>query len=363
MPALQRPRLRIRRAAFPFIVATCAVLGLSSLFAAGAQVKPSASTSGGGRPSAAAPAIKPDLKKAKSAYQQGLQAEQKQDWQAAYEAYTNAVNWAPDDRDYLLRLELVKSRLIQTKADAAERYAVAGRLDDARRELVEARYLDPTDTVLRDRLAELTVAQSRSATGKVPAQALSGEIHLDYQLGKHKFDYRGTTQGAYEEAARQFGVQVAFDRDLASQPVRLSVDDADFPTLMRLLGPMTGTFWRPLTHNLFFVVQDTPQKRKDYDVSIVRTVLLPASETPDQMTEIQRMVREIAGITRADLDTPNRTLTLRASPQAVAVATQLIDEMEEPLGEMILEIEILEVDRSYASQIGITPPQSPKYSR
>ena len=95
-------------------------------------------------------------------------------------------------------------------------------------------------------------------------------------------------------------------------------------------------------------------------MSIVRTVLLPASETPDQMTEIQRMVREIAGITRADLDTPNRTLTLRASPQAVAVATQLIDQMEEPLGEMILEIEILEVDRSFASQIGITPPQSSK---
>ncbi len=306
-----------------------------------------------------APAIKADLKKAKSAYQQGSQDEQKQDWQAAYEAYNNAVNWAPDDRDYLLRLELVKSRLIQMKADAAERDAVAGRFDDARRELVEARFLDPTDTVLRDRLAELTAAQSRPSKVQNPAEAgLSGEIHLDYQLGKHKFEYRGTTQGAYEEAARQFGVQVAFDRDLSSQPVRLSVDDADFPTVMRLLGPMTGTFWRPLTHNLFFVAQDTPQKRKDYDVSIVRTVLLPASETPDQMTEIQRMVREIAGITRADLDTPNRTLTLRASPQAVAVATQLIDQMEEPLGEMILEIEILEVDRSFASQIGITPPQS-----
>ncbi len=210
-----------------------------------------------------APAIKADLKKAKSAYQQGSQYEQKQDWQAAYEAYNNAVNWAPDDRDYLLRLELVKSRLIEMKADAAERDAVAGRFDDARRELVEARFLDPTDTVLRDRLAELTAAQSRPTTVQNTAEAgLSGEIHLNYQLGKHKFEYQGTTQGAYEEAAREFGVQIAFDRDLASQPVRLSVDDADFPTVMRLLGPMTGTFWRPLTHNLFFVAQDTPQKRR-----------------------------------------------------------------------------------------------------
>ena len=163
MPALQRPCLRTHRAASRFILATLTALAAISLLPlASAQVPPGTSAFGGGRQAVAAPAIKQDLKKAKSAYQQGLQAEQKQDWQAAYEAYTNAANWAPDDRDYLLRLELVKSRLIQTKADAAERDAVAGRFDDARRELVEARYLDPTDTVLRDRLAELTVTQSRS---------------------------------------------------------------------------------------------------------------------------------------------------------------------------------------------------------
>src|SRR5580704_8968603 len=112
MPALQRPRLRTRQTMFPFIVAACAVVALSFLLpcVAAAQVAPSAPISGGARQSAAATAIKPDLKKAKSAYLQGSQAEQIRDWQAAYEAYTNAVNWAPDDRDYLLRLELVKSR-------------------------------------------------------------------------------------------------------------------------------------------------------------------------------------------------------------------------------------------------------------
>ena len=351
MPALELPRFRTRRAGLLLIPTVLAILTLLAALpgAISAQVTPMP-----------APAIKQDMKKAKDAYREGQQAEQKQDWQAAYQAYTNAVNWAPDDRDYLLRLELVKSRLIQIKADAAERDAVTGRLDDARRELLEARYLAPTDTVIRDRLAELSAAESRSSAQSAAKAQLGGEIHLDYQSGKRRFEFRGTTQGAYEEAARQFGVRVAFDRDLASQPVRIAVDDVDFPTLMRLLGPMTGTFWRPLTRNLFLVVQDTPQKRRDYEASIVRTVLLPASETPDQMTEIQRMVREIAGITRAELDTPNRTLTLRASPQAVAVATELIDQMEEPLGEMILEIEILEVNRTYASQIGITPPQSSK---
>ena len=72
------------------------------------------------------------------------------------------------------------------------------------------------------------------------------------------------------------------------------------------------------------------------------------------------MVREVTGITRSDLDTQTRTLTLRASPRAVALASDLIEELERPSGELILEIEVLEVDRTYARNLGITPPQSAK---
>ena len=130
------------------------------------------------------------------------------------------------------------------------------------------------------------------------------------------------------------------------------MNDLDFFTAMRLLEEMTGTFWRPLTKHLFFVAQDTSQKRKEYGVSVVRTILLPASATPDQLTEMLRMVREVTGITRSDLDTRSRTLTLRASPQALAVASSLIEDLEKPVGELVLEIEVLEVDRTYARHAG-----------
>jgi type II secretory pathway component GspD/PulD (secretin) len=303
-------------------------------------------------------AVKPDAKKARQAYQQGLRAEQNQDWQTAYEAYSNAGDWAPTEREYLMRLEVVKGRLVQTKVEAAERSAVAGQLANARSELLAARYLDPKNTVVRDRLAELAAAEPGQAEPLLTEFEPAGEVHLDSRPGTHSFDYRGDTEGVYEEVARQFAVEVAFDTDLVSRPVRLRADDLDFPSAMRVLGEMTGTFWRPLTEHLFFVAADTAQKRRDYDTSVARTILLPASESPQGMTETLRLVREITGITRSDLDTRNRTLTLRASPRAVAIASGLVEDLERPVGELILEMEVLQVDRNYARNLGITPPES-----
>jgi Flp pilus assembly secretin CpaC len=303
------------------------------------------------------PGGRSDAKKAKEAYQQGVRAERNEDWDAAYTAYSDAVNYAPNNREYFIHRELAKSRLVQERADDAERDAVSGKLDEARQALLSATYLDPTNRVLRERLGEL-IAQEPGQNRAVTEPELAGPPLLEYQKGTRNFDYRGDTQGAYEEVGKQFGVEVAFDGDLVSQRVHFEVSDVDFPTAVRLLGEMTGTFWRPLGKRLFFVVQNTLQKRKDYDVSVVRTILLPASETADEMMEITRLVREVAGIPRSELDINSRTLTLRASPQAMAVATDLIDNLERPVGELVLEIEVLEVNKDYARQMGITPPET-----
>lgn len=304
------------------------------------------------------PPMKADLKKAKQANKQGLRAEEQGDWNAAFEAYSDAANWAPNDSDYFSRREIAKSHVVQMKVDLAERHAISGEIPAALRTLREARELDPTNKVIRDRLTELAALDPTQAK-----EALSGpdpprEVHLEHLPGKQNFQLRGDTQSAYEEIARKYGVHVAFDVDLRSRQVHLDADDLDFPTVMRILGEETHTFWRPLTKHLFFVADDTTQKRKDYDVSIVRTVLFSATQTPEQMTEISHLVRDIAGITRIQLDTRSRTLTMRASPQAIAVASGVIEDLDQPVGELVLEIEILEMDRNYAQQLGILPPQT-----
>jgi Flp pilus assembly secretin CpaC len=303
-----------------------------------------------------APPRKEDVKKGKQAYQKGLKLEQGGDWQAAYDAYSDAVDWDPSSREYLVRQAVARGQVVQMKVDLAEREAVAGHFSSALRALRDAQLLDPSNRTIRERLTEMEALDPSHARQILAEPVLEPAIQLDHRDGTQSFHLRGQTQGAYQEIAQRYGVEVAFDVDVRQVPVRLDLTDVDFPTALRVLGQATDTFWRPLTKHLFFVAPDTTQKRKDYEVSIVVTLPLSSTQTNEQMTELSRLVREIAGITRTDLDTKSRTLTMRASPQAIAVATGIIEDLQRPGDEMILEIEVMEVDRNHNQDIGINGP-------
>jgi hypothetical protein len=340
---------------------TWAAAALAALLACSGSTQSAPRGTGGAAQESGTPKLKPDPKAAKEEYKKGVAAEHEQDWRAAFEAYGNASILDPSNQQYAAHRELARSRAVQAEEDAAERDAVAGRLIQARKEMLQAHLMDPSDATLTERLRELTQTEPEPAEEAQPAVKEfepAGEIHLEPQAGKRDFDYKGDTQGAYLEVAHTFGVDAVFDVDLISRPARLRIEGVDFQTAMTMLGDMTGTFWRPLTKHLLFVAADTPEKRKEYDVSVARTILLPASETPEQMTEMLRMVREIAGITHSELDTRSRTMTLRASPRAIAVASDLVENMEKAPGQLVLEIEVLQVDRTYAQNLGLAPPQA-----
>jgi len=304
------------------------------------------------------PQFKPDEKKAKEAFRRGLEAEGKKDWTTAFLEFSDAVNFAPNDQAYLMHREVARSHRVQEKMDQAEKDAVSGRLVEALQELRDARELDPTNPVVRERLIEMAALLPLPTEKlKMPPEP-AAPVHLQYLQGKKSFELHGDVDAAYEEVARQFGVEAAFDVDIAPRQINVHVDSLDFLEAMNMLGEATDTFWKPLTHRLFFVSPNTPQKRKEYEPSVVRTVRLSSSESSEDMTEVLRAVREISGITRTEIDTATGTLTLRGSPRAMSVATGLVDQLEQIPPEVILEIEVLQVDRDYARQLGITPPQT-----
>jgi hypothetical protein len=299
----------------------------------------------------------PNAGKAKRAADIGLFAVEAWDWQAAFEHFSEAVELAPDNKDYVFELEMARSQLVREYTEHAERDALAGRLDTARGELLTALALVPGDKVILERLHQFEAMNPAAASE--PA-TISSPIQLKPKEGTHSFQYRGDLMGAYREVAQEFGLVAEFDPEL--QPhggqFRWQADDVDFFTAMRLLQAASGTFWIALNPRIFFVANDTQQKRRDFQPVSLRTIPLRAAASNEQMTEDQRIIRDIVGISRVSLDTANHALTIKAPEQQMKVAEGLIDSLDRPPGELLLEVDVLEADRNLASALGFTPPQS-----
>ncbi len=187
---------------------------------------------------------------------------------------------------------------------------------------------------------------------------MKGAAALKPQPGKKAINVRGDSKSVYEQVAGIFGITVAFDPDLTSKKIRLRVNDVDFYTAMQLLGAESKTFYRVVNSTLMFVVEDTIAKRKEYAEEVEQTFRLDNTVAPEDITEMVRVVREITNSTRITTDTANHSLTVRESADKVALAGQLIRELEQSRRDVMLDIELLEVDRNAARTLGITPPSS-----
>ena len=300
--------------------------------------------------------VRVDPKRAQRALERGVKAESDGKIDEALTAYDEAARYAPQDLAVVGRGAALRSRLIREHVDRAEQLAIDGKVAQAKEELDTAMRIDPTNRVVAERIAEM---ESMQDDEPAPATApTSGMPRLKPQAGMRSFNLQGDTRSAYEQVARAFGIKATFDPDVVSRPVHLQIENVDFRTALSILGSQTATFWRPVNLTLMFVTPDTQEKRRQYGLQAEQTFPLPASVAPEEMTELLRLLREITGAIHINLDTHSRTITMRDSPERLALASELIRQVERARGELMLEIELLEVDRNKAQQLGITPPAS-----
>jgi type II secretory pathway component GspD/PulD (secretin) len=294
--------------------------------------------------------------RAQKAIQAGKKAEKGGDWQSAYEDYSEALTDAPGNKEAELLRDAARFRLVQQHMDGAERELLAGNNPGAQTELRAAIALDPSYKLASERLAQVVAMnppQQRAATSE---SALAPPVQLRPQSGTHTFDVRGDTQSVYSTVAQQFGIIAQFDSDLPpGRGLRFKVPSVDFETAMNVLAAQTHTFWAPYDTDRIIVADDQPAKRKQFEPLAVRTFVLPASLTDEDMTNTLRVIREIVGITRTSLDVSAREITVRDTPKNIDIAEKLVDQIEQGRGELVLEVELLEVDRNAARDLGILP--------
>jgi len=270
--------------------------------------------------------------------------------------FEQAARYAPQDTALIERIASMRSKLVRDHVQAAERDALAGHADVATEELAKALLIDPGNTIVAERLIEMKAMKDEPIAA--PDRKIEGLPDLKPLSRRQNLNLRGDTKSVYEQLGQLFGIKIVFDPDLAPRTVRLRADDVDFNTALKVLSAETVTFSRPLTSTLLFVAQDSAEKRRQYGVQVEQSFVLPASVGTEEMTELVRVLREMTGATRVELDSASHAVSIRDTPERLAVAGEIIRQAEKARGEVLLEIEILEVDRNKARTLGLLPPPS-----
>jgi type II secretory pathway component GspD/PulD (secretin) len=317
------------------------------------QAKSPAPTTGAPQITPPAP-IRPDPKRAEKAFERGQKAEAEGRLEDALAAYDEAARCAPQDVAILSRDAALRSSLVRSHVDNAERLALAGHVPEALDSLHEALRIDPTNSIVVERAAQMRALETAAPLNT----DIPGLPTLKLQSGTRSLDVRGDTKSAYDQVTRAFGIKAAFDPDMPSRAVHFKVSDLDFTTMMAVLGEQTGTFWRPLSQDLIFVAQDTQEKRRRFGVEAEQAFSMSGTSSPEEMTELLRAIREITGSTHVELNAGSHTLTMRDTPERLRLTSQLMEQLQQGRGEIMLDIKLLEVDRNKARKLGITPPSS-----
>ena len=272
--------------------------------------------------------------------------------------YQEAARFSPQDMNIVERFASLRSRLVRDHVDAAERDALAGHADVATEELARALLIDPGNAIVAERMDQMKALRDESAP-KLD-QKIEGLPELQPRPGKQNINLRGDTKTVYQQLGELFGIKAVFDPDLPTRNLRLRLDDADFATAMKVMSTQAATFFRPITSNIMFVTLDTAEKRREYGLQAEETFTLPGSIGTDEMTEVVRLLRDMTGATHIILDAARRSITIRDAPEHLALANEVIRQAEKARGEVLLEIEILEVDSNKARALGILPPSTVK---
>jgi Flp pilus assembly secretin CpaC len=301
--------------------------------------------------------VKPDPKRAKKLVDLGAKQEMAGQYEQALAAYDQAARFAPFDVSIVGKAAALRSKLVQAHVDKAEQLAVKGDFLEASEELASALQIDPTNTILMERLKQVDSmrAQAKDVAQQEPPEGMPQLVPLKE---KKNFRLQTDVQSAYQQVAAAYGLKATFDPELPARNVKLRLEDADFDTAMKVLTMESGTFWTALNTKLIFVAPDTPEKRKAFETEIEQTFLLPDSASAPEMTEVVKAVRDLTGTTRVQQSNAAHTITIRDTVPRVKLAGAVIKDLEQPHGEVLLEVEFLEVDRNNAMKLGITPPPS-----
>jgi len=316
---------------------------------------------------------------------QGRAAEQRKDWDKALAFYEQALAEDPGDTAYQIAARRVRFQAGQAHVEQALKLRAQGKLEEALAEFQKAYAIDPSSTIAEQELAvtgEMIEREKKKAAagkestpeerGLTPAaqerqEALDRIANLRNvpelrPLSTQPINLRinnQTPKVLFETVCKLAGINLIVDPEFRSEPttarsLSLELTNATVEQALDYLAALTKSYWKPLSSNTIFVTNDNQVKRRDYEDMVLKVFYLTNITTPQELTEISTMLRSITDIRRVHQYTSQNMLIVRGTPDQVLLAEKLINDLDRPKSEVVVDVLVMEANRTKTRDLAAT---------
>ncbi len=300
---------------------------------------------------------------ASGALRRGTDAEHRQDYDLAVVEYAKALRLRPDDGNTRAALERSKLRASQDHFSRGRRFAATGKFDQALVEYQVAAELNPANgdldqellatrnklrakiAVAREGKTELQTLMERARDLPPPGMDLPTGIKMPASLTFRD----ASSRDVFTAISRLASISLIFDSAFRDTPVTVDLRNTTLEDALSTVAGATRSFFRVTAPKTIVVIPDTPAKRREYEEEIVKTFYLSNADLKETM-DLLRMVLDARRISPT---TATNALTIKDSPERIAAASRVISAIDKARPEVIIDVELIEVDRTKLQEYGL----------
>jgi len=305
------------------------------------------------------------------AYKAGARAERTNDLDTAFQAFKQAHDDRPNDPKYM-------AAYLRLRSSASTRHIHLGQglldqhnLQDALAEFRTAAQIDPSNFetlgLIQRTTDEIQKAQRDKENALKPTEEIPDlEREASNAAGPIKLVYRenvpvsiqmtSTVDTIYKTIAKLGGLNVLLDPEYKPPKITFELTDVTVHDALEMLAIQSRTFWRPLSSNTILISADSSSKRKELQQSVMKTFYLRNAATPADLQEAAGTLKGILDISHIQATPELRSLTLRGTPDQMVLAQKLLDDIDKPKSEVLVDVLVMEVSRDRLRTFGSVLP-------
>jgi len=309
-------------------------------------------------------------KQAKQLYEKGKEAEVRQDYIAAYNFYQQAYKLKPSDLTYRASAEFVRFLAAAAYVHQGQLLMTGGKLQEALTDYEQALAIDPSSFIAQQMINKIQEMLKKAQNPNAPPPQASLENGLDKRMEEATgpvelapisqtpitLKLTEDSKTVYETIGRLAGVNVLFDPDYTSRRIKVDLNGVTLQEALEITALESKTFWRPVTPNTIFVAADTAAKRKELEQSVIRTFYLSNLSQPNELQDMVNILRTLLDTQRLQQFPSQEAIVVRGTPDQIAMAGKLIEDLDKSKPEVVVEIAIMQVSRDKIRDLGINPP-------